>query len=121
MQKLLIALTSATMLLLGGCTGTMPPDETPAPQADVKPPVAEAAAKPSLTDEAKAALAQAEMDVKAAQAKKALWSTAKEELKKAEAAAEEFDSQTVIKHAKIASDHAKLGIEQLKDPMTTVK
>lgn len=110
MKKLLIALSSATMLILAGCEGTVPAkEEAPAPKAEVK---------PSLTDEAKAALAQAQADVKEAKAKKALWTTAEDALKKAESAAAEFNSQAVIKSAKTASDHAKMGIEQTKYPLT---
>lgn len=113
MNKLLIALSSAALLILSGCEGTVPArEEAPAPKAEVK---------PSLTDEAKAALAKAQADVKEAKAKKALWSTAVDALKKAESAAEEFDSQAVIKYAKTASDHAKMGIEQTKYPMTNIK
>ena len=111
MQKLLIALSSAAMLILGGCEGTVPAreEEAPAPKAEVK---------PSLTDEAKAALAQAQADVKEAKAKKALWTTAEDALKKAESAAAEFDNQAVIKNAKTASEQAKLGIAQTKYPLT---
>lgn len=110
MKKTLIALSSAAMLILGGCEGTVPArEEAPAPKAEVK---------PSLTDEAKAALAQAQADVKEAKSKKALWTTAEDALKKAESTAAEFDSQAVIKNAKAASDHAKMGIEQSKYPLT---
>lgn len=114
MNKLLIALSSAALLILSGCEGTVPArEEAPAPKA-------EAPVKPSLTDEAKAALAKAQADVKEAKAKKALWSTAADALKKAESAAAELDSQAVIKHAKTASDHVKMGMEQTKYPLTTV-
>lgn len=115
MQKMLIALTGAAMLILGGCQATAPvKEEAPAPQAAAP----QAEVKPSLTDEAKATLAQAEADVKGAKAKKALWTTAEDALKKAQEAANEFDSKAVIKHAKTASDHVRMGLEQAKYPMT---
>ena len=110
MNKLLIALTSAAMLILGGCEATAPvKEEAPAPKAEVK---------PSLTEEAKAALAKAQADVKEAKAKKALWTTADEALKSAEKAAAEFDSNAVIKNAGVASEQAKSGIEQTQYPLT---
>ena len=118
MKKTLIALSSAAMLVLSGCEGTAPvrEEDAPAPKAEAPMP----SEKPSLTDAAKAALAQARADAKEAKSKKALWTTVQDELKNAESAAAEFDSQAVIKHAKTASEHARLGIEQTKYPLTNV-
>lgn len=120
MNKIMIALLGSG-LLLSGCEGSSPvkPD---APQASVKAEIAPKAEAPKaqLTEEAKQALAQAEADVKAAQAKKALWSTAQDGLKQARAAAEKNDSAAVIKHARTASEHAKLGIAQSQYPVTTI-
>lgn len=75
----------------------------------------------SITDEAKATLAQAEKDVKEAKAKFALWTTADKALKAAQAAAAKGDSAAVTKEAKLASDHAKMGLAQTSYPLTTVK
>ncbi|NWG87808.1 MAG: hypothetical protein HXY26_09960 [Hydrogenophilaceae bacterium] len=101
-----VALASLLALFLSACAGT------PAPTAD---------AAPALTDEAKAALAQAEKDVKEAKAKFALWTTADKALKDAQAAAKKGDSAAVTKQAKLASDHAKMGLEQTKYPSTEPK
>ena len=105
MQKqILIAAAMVGMLSLGGCQ-TAPP---PAP------------AKVALNDEAQIALAWAESDVKAAQSQGALWTTADNALKAAKEAAAQGDSAAVIKSAKTASTHAKLGIEQKKLPLLTL-
>lgn len=103
MQKhLLIAAAVAGMLSLAGCQSAPPP------------------AKVELNDEAKIALAWAESDVKTAQAQGALWTTAENALKAAKEAAAKNDSAAVIKNAKTASTHAKLGIEQKKLPLLTL-
>lgn len=113
MLKLVTVFASASLLLLGGCAGDMAtkPDEAPKAAA------AKAEAPPALTDEAKQALAKAEADVKAAIAKKALWTTADDALEKAKDAAKKGDSAAVLKAAKTASEHAKLGIGQSEYPM----
>lgn len=104
MQKhLLIAAAVAGMLSLAGCQSAPP-----------------APAKAELNDEAKIALAWAESDVKTAQSQGALWTTANNALKAAKEAAEKGDSAAVIKNAKTASTHAKLGIEQKKLPLLTL-
>jgi murein lipoprotein len=107
---------AAGLLILTGCESTMPtkPDVAPAPVKKVEAPQAQ------LSDEAKQALAQAEADIKAAQEKKALWTTAQDALKQAKEAAKKNDSAAVIKHAKQASEHAKLGIAQTQYPLTTI-
>ena len=108
MLKPMIAFAGASLLILSGCQGP----------SSVK---AEAPAavevKQALSPEATQALAKAEADVKGAKAQKALWSTAADALKKAKEAAEKFDNATVIKQAKVASEHAQLGIEQTKYPL----
>ena len=107
MSKVLLALTTAALLGLSGC----------ATQQASQP---AAAAKPAISAEAQAALAAAQADVKAAKAKNALWTTAESALKAAEEAAEKGDSATVLKQAKLASDHVKKGMAQLNYPMLKV-
>lgn len=115
MRNNLISLATLSFLMLGGCQSTAPvPAETPAASA-AKP--AEAA-KPSLTDEAKQALAKAEADVKEAKTQGALWTTAAEALKKAQDAAAKGDSAATLKLAKTASEHASLGLKQKSYPLT---
>jgi hypothetical protein len=108
MSKVLLALTSAALLGLSGCADLNQPGGKPAAAAEP--------AKPSISAEAQAALA----DVKAAKAKGALWTTADSALKAAEAAAEKGDSATVLKQAKLASDHVQKGMAQLNYPMLKV-
>jgi hypothetical protein len=124
MQKIMIALAGASLLVLAGCEATAPtkPDTPPVAAKPEVTPVAgvKAPEVASLSEEAKAALAKAEADVKEAQAKKALWTTAQDALKAAKAAAEKNDSAAVIKNANKASEHARLGIEQTKYPLTTI-
>lgn len=104
MQKQILIVTAMVgMLSLGGCQ-TAP--STPA--------------KVVLNDEAQIALAWAQSDVKAAQSQGALWTTADGALKAAIAAAAKGDNAAVIKNAKTASAHAKLGIEQKKLPLLTL-
>lgn len=122
MQKIMIALAGAGLLALAGCEATTPtkPDTPSAAAKPVAAPVAKTPEVTPLNEEAKAALAKAEADVKEAQSKKALWTTAQDALKAAKAAAEKGDSAAVIKNATKASEHAKLGIEQTKYPLTTI-
>ncbi len=120
MQKIMIALAGAGLLALTGCGGSMPV-KAEAPQAPQVPAKAQAEEKKAqLTEEAKQALAKAEADIKAAKAKNALWTTAQDALKKAKEAADANDSAAVIKHAKVASEHAQLGITQSQQPPTTI-
>lgn len=114
MRNTLLALTAASLLTLGGCASQT---TTTAPKA------AEAAkpAKPTISAEAQAALSAAQADVKEAKAKNALWTTAENALKAAETAAEKGDSEGVIKNAKTASDHVKMGLEQAKLPPLQLK
>ena len=113
MSKVLLALTSAVLLGLSGCAGT---ETKPADTA----PVAKTSVKTGSSAEAQAALSAAQAAVKDAKAKNALWTTADAALKAAEAAAAKGDSDTVIKEAKLASDHAKKGLAQLNYPMLKV-
>jgi murein lipoprotein len=104
MSKVLLALTSAALIALAGC----------ATQQAAEP------AKPTLSAEAKAALAAAEAAVKEANAKFALWTTADDALKAAQAAAEKGDSETVIKQSNRAQEQVKLGIAQLNYPLLKI-
>ena len=114
MLKFVTVLVSAGLLLLSGCEGDMAVKKDEAPKAAAAKPEAKAA----VTDDAKQALSKAEADVKAAKAKGALWTTAEDALKKATEAADKGDSAAVVKNAKTASEHAQLGLEQLKYPVT---
>lgn len=113
MSKVLLALTSVALLGLSGCADLY--INQPA-----KPAAAAEPAKPALSAEAQAALAAAQADVKAAKSKNALWTTADAALKDAEDAAAKGDSATVIKKAKLASDHVQKGLAQLSYPMLKV-
>lgn len=84
-------------------------------------PVEVTIAAPTISDEAKKALAQAEADVAAAKEKFALWTTAVSALKAARKAVEAGDSVGVINHANYASGQAWLGIAQLDYPSTEKK
>ncbi len=106
MSKVLLALTSAALIALSGCAQQ--------PQKAAEP------AKPTLSAEAKAALAAAEAAHKDANAKFALWTTADAALKAAKAAAEKGDSDTVIKQSKIVQDHTQKGIAQLNYPLLKI-
>ena len=112
MQKLLLALTSATLIGLSGCAGMN--NQTQAAAKPAEP------AKTTISAEAQAALNAAQVDVKTAKAKNALWTTAENALKAAETAATAGDSATVMKQAKAASDHVKLGMDQLNYPVLKI-
>jgi murein lipoprotein len=104
-KQILIALAAAGVLAVAGCQSA---------------PTTTAAAAPTISDEAKAALAKAEADTKAADAKKALWTTAQDALKAAQEAAKKGDSAAVLKNAKLASDHSKMGLDQKAYPLMTL-
>ncbi len=106
MSKVLLALTSAALLGLSGCA-----DMQSMKTAD---------SAPAISAEAQSALNKAKADVKMAKSKDALWSTAADSLKDAEEAAKKGDSAKVLKESKEASDHVRLGIEQLKYPTLKV-
>ncbi|MDA8108856.1 MAG: hypothetical protein M0015_09535 [Betaproteobacteria bacterium] len=96
MEKTLVAMALAAALVLAGCQG----------------------ATAVRTTDPNEALAQAQADVKAAAAKDALWTSAQQALKEAEAAAKKGDSAAVLKYSEIASDQARLGLEQTRYPLT---
>ncbi len=106
MRKVLLALTAASLLAIGGCATE---------QQAAKP------AAPTISEGAKAALSAAEAAVKDAKAKGALWTTAEDALKAAKAAAEKGDSAAVINNAQKAQDHAKMGIQQSQYPVLQIK
>jgi murein lipoprotein len=112
MSKVLLALTSASLLGLSGCSGLYVNQPGGAKDA--------ATAPAALSADAQAALAAAQADVKDASSKFALWTTADAALKAAQEAAAKGDNATVIKQSKLASDHAKKGVAQLNYPMLKV-
>lgn len=112
MSKVLLALTSMALLGLSGCADMQASQPASQPAA--------VAAKPALSAEAQAALTAAQAAVKDAKAKNALWTTAESALKAAEEAAATGDSATVLKQAKLASDHVQKGLAQLNYPVLKV-
>lgn len=109
MRNILLALTAASVIALSGCAEQMTKSSEATP------------AKPSLSADAQAALTAAQAAVKEAKSKGALWTTADNALKAAEAAAAKGDSEGVMKNAKTASDHVKMGMEQAKYPTLQLK
>ena len=107
MRNILLALTAASLLTLGGCAT----QSTTAAKESA----------PSISADAKAALTAAQAAVKDAKSKGALWTTADSALTAAEEAANKGDSEGVIKNAKTASEQAKLGLEQMKYPVLQLK
>ncbi len=67
-------------------------------------------------EEAKALVAQAETDVQRARAKRALWLKSWENLVAARLAIAAADYDDAIAHARLASEFAQLGLEQLAYP-----
>lgn len=108
--------------VLAGCATPQPPvvQQPPpapavaAPQPAAAPPAPDVRA--ARAEEAKALLARAETDVQRARARRALWLKAWEELvaSRNTFAAGEHDS--AIRHARRASELARLGLEQLAYP-----
>ena len=70
----------------------------------------------ALSNEADAALQAAEQGVIEARVKRALWTAAVEELKRARAAAQEFDSAATLRHARESIALCELSIAQLSKP-----
>ena len=70
----------------------------------------------ALSAEADAALQAAEQGVIEARVKRALWTAAVEELKRARAAAQEFDSTATVRHAQESIALCELSIAQLSKP-----
>lgn len=114
MRHILISIITASFLLLCGCQsgGTAKPDSVAA-----TPPAAEPA-KPTLSEEARQALAKAEADIKEAKTQKALWTTAETALKKAQESAAQGDSAATLKFSRTASEQARLGLAQKTYPIT---
>lgn len=103
MNKQFASITLAALLglFVAGCASA--PKQAAAPAEP---------AKPTLSEEAKAALAQAEADAKAAKAAFTYWVPAENALKAAQEAAKAADSATVIKQAKKVSDLCKISALQ---------
>jgi hypothetical protein len=99
---------AALCLALTGCAS-----DAPRPLADNAVP-----GLATLTSEARTALDQAETEVALARAVHALWTTAEVAIGKAREAAQAGDSAKVLSQAKIASDHARLGLAQKDYPST---
>ncbi len=79
-------------------------------------PAPSAATQTQRMEEAKALLAQAETDVQRARAKRALWLKAWENLVAARLALAAGDYDDTVPHARLASEFAELGLEQLAYP-----
>lgn len=75
----------------------------------------------ALSNQAVAALAQAESDVKAARAAFTLWTSADDALQKARDAAQAGDSAGVIEQAALVSGLCKLSAAQAGYPSTEMK
>lgn len=113
----------APLALAAACA--TPPEFAQKPEPVAPPPVAVAPAPPPapappavdvLAEEARAMLAQAETDVSRARARRALWQRAWEDLVAARQAAGARQHAIAIRHARRASDLARLGLEQLAYP-----
>jgi hypothetical protein len=111
----------AIMLAAAACATPEPP---PAPAAEAVapavPPAADRAAREArrvkLAEEARALVAQAETDVQRARSKRALWLGAWEDLLSARDALAASDYARASERARLASDLAQLGLEQLAYP-----
>jgi len=107
-------------LVLGACAmPEAPPAQSPpgpfaAPAAP--PTAAEADRKAAELEEARALRAQAETDVQRARAKRALWQKAWEDLVASRQAVAAGDARRAARHARSASELARLGLEQLAYP-----
>jgi len=104
-------------LLLASCVTAPPPVAEPEPvrvEAPRGPAPADLAV--AAAEEAKALLAQAETDIQRARAKRALWQQAWEDLVTAREAVASKDHARAARHARRASDFARLGLEQLTYP-----
>lgn len=76
------------------------------------------AASPTISEEAREALARAEADVEAARAKFALWTSAEAALLLARDAAKAGDSGAVIQQSRFVAEQVKGGMAQLSYPST---
>lgn len=105
------------LAFVAACTTAPEPVPTPEPPRVAQPagPSPEALAA-AAAEEAKALLAQAETDVQRARAKRALWLKAWEDLVAAREAVAAKDHPRGARHARSASELARLGLEQLTYP-----
>ena len=107
-------------LALASCAAPEPTIEVPPTpatrQAEQPPSPADAQREVARLEEAKALLAQAETDVQRARAKRALWQKAWEDLVASRQAVASGDAPRAIRHARSASELARLGLEQLAYP-----
>ena len=108
---------SLAALLAAGCVNAPEPAPVPEPPRAAVPagPSPEALAA-AAAEEARALLAQAETDVQRARAKRALWLKAWEDLIVAREAVAAKDHPRAARHARNASELARLGLEQLTYP-----
>jgi hypothetical protein len=108
LQPASLAIASLLALFAAGCS-TAPSQEAAAP------------AKPMLSEEAKAAMAEADATVKAAKANFTLWIPTEAAYEKAQAAAKTGDSAAVLKETKVVMDLSKLSAAQANYPSTEMK
>jgi len=104
-------------LALAGCAlGPEAPERRDPPRAEApRGPTPEALAA-AAAEEARALLAQAETDIQRARAKRALWQQGWEDLIAARGAVASSDHARAARHARRASELARLGLEQLTYP-----
>jgi len=88
----------------------------PTPQPAVPPAAPAPDPQVALAEEARALLAQAETDVQRARARRALWQKAWEDLVAARNAVVSRQHAVAVRHARSASELARLGLEQLAYP-----
>ena len=107
----MVGATVGWLGIVGGCA--TPELAKPQPATAVAIP----AGKPTaLTAEAESALKVAEQSVIEARGKRSLWTAAVEHLNKARAAAQVFDSNATLAHAKEVAALCALSIQQLTLP-----
>ena len=121
-SSLCIRAAALAMTLAAGACATPEPPAAPAAQA-AAPAVSAAeeraareARRVKLAEEARALVAQAETDVQRARAKRALWLSAWEDLLAARDALAASDYGKASERARLASELAELGLEQLAYP-----
>ncbi len=113
------SVTGAVALALGLAGCAVPePVKAPEPVAVVpaSPPPRPAVDSAAAAEEARALLAQAETDIQRARTRRALWQKAWESLVAARAAAAARDDAETARQARLASEFAQLGLEQLAYP-----
>ncbi len=94
--------------------------ETRATEAPPVPSGTAAQGRHALSEEARAALAQAEADIQRAREAFALWTTADAAFNQAKAAAELGDSGMVIAQSRIVAELVQLGLAQKSYPSTEI-